>query len=96
MAHQSTHGSKILDTFLTYRPDMFENCSVTTSTIPTKHKAILLHCNNESVKEDSQTKRVIQFYDVREQYIYSLALHNYSWTRLLIDRDLNCVCKAFL
>ena len=95
--HQPTHASKIMDTVFTIRPDIPENYSVIPSTIPTKHKSILLNCSRESFKQDSQTKRVIQFYGVREQYIDSLnmALHIYNWTHLLIDRDLNCVYKAF-
>ena len=98
MVYQPTHGSKILDKFCANRPDIFENCNVITSTIPTKHKAVLLNCSRESVKQDSQTKRVIQFYNVREQFIdfLNMALHNYNWTHLLINRDLNCVYKAFL
>ena len=63
-----------------------------------QHKAILLIFSSESVKQESQTKRVIQFYDLREQYIdfLNMTLHNNSRTHLLIDRHINCVYKAFL
>ena len=73
--HQPTHGSKIFDKFFTNRLDIFENCSIIILTIPTKHKVILINCSIESVKQVSQTKRLIQFYHIREQYIDSLIWH---------------------
>jgi hypothetical protein len=103
MVDQPTHGNNILDKFLTNRPDLF-NINLLTSSIKTKHKAILVNCGNAccdarpSLSQSSEVKIVHYFYDIREQHMEKLfsAINNFDWHNIQnADQDIDTTYSLF-
>lgn len=97
LASQPTHGDRILEKFITNRPDVFHRCMVVRSLVPTKHKALVINCICELVPGPIMERRIISFY-IRQRHIegFRAALGTYNWRHIHIDSDLDSVYNAFL
>jgi hypothetical protein len=89
-----TRGTHMLDLCYTSCPDIFK-CSVVKPLISSDHNALLICGSSDGVAPRvqalSKSRRVIKFYDVREQHIMCLskALMEHNWNGILLDDNVS-------
>ena len=101
LVNEPTHGTNILDKFITNRPDLFSVHTVVSS-VKTKHKAVLANCYSLATVPPPtavSVKQVKQFYDIRSQHMAKLAdfLERIPWDNIVNeDSDIDTVYSTFI
>ena len=97
LVNMPTHGNKILDKVFVSQPGVYV-CKVVKSIVKTKHMAIVLSAESESVNS-STARRKVKLYDLKPHNITRLqhAIGVYDWNQLLTSScDISDIYDGFL